>query len=153
MLEAQEFIISHTERRAGRAIHARDLSSFLHQRGKIDVAIARYDSRLQKDPKDIVALHVMAIIYSRIKEDAELAGKYELRLDQANREIASKLAERLEKDAATAPQTAAFHSQGRRDRLARSGRQAEGPGRGEEIRRQPARVAYWTGLLLARRAG
>ena len=108
MLEAQEFVITHTERRSGRANHARDLSSFLHQRGKIDVAIARYDGRLQMDPKDIVALNVMAIIYARIKEDAELAGKYELRLDQANREIASKLAERLEKDAATSPQTAAF---------------------------------------------
>jgi tetratricopeptide (TPR) repeat protein len=107
MLEAQEFVITHTDRRAGRSIRARDLTSFLHQRGKIDVAIARYEGRLQKNPKDIVALHVMAIIYARVKEDAELAGKYELRLDQANREIATKRAERLEKEAETAPQTAA----------------------------------------------
>lgn len=107
MLEAQEFIITHTERRSGRSIHARDLTSFLHQRGKTDVAIARYDGRLQKDPKDIVALHVLTIIYTRIKQDDLLGAKYTQRLDEANREIASKLAERLEKDAEAAPQTAA----------------------------------------------
>jgi len=108
MLEAQEFVIPHTERRSSRMNAARDLASFLHQRGKTDEAIARYDGRLQKDPKDIAALTVLTIVYTRIKRDPELGPKYELRLDQANREIASKLAERLEKDAVTAPQTAAF---------------------------------------------
>lgn len=108
MLEAQEFTIPHTERRAGRANAARDLASFLHQRGKTDVAIARYDGKLQKDPKDIVALNVLAIIYTRLKEDDLQGAKYTQRLDEANREIASKLAERLEKEAEAAPQTAAF---------------------------------------------
>ena len=108
MLEAQEYIIPHTERRSGRANAARDLASFLHQRGKTDEAIARYDARLQKDPKDIVGLQVLTIIYTRLERDDELAAKYELRLDQANREIATRLAERLEMDAAAAPQTAAF---------------------------------------------
>ena len=108
MLEAQEFVIPHTERRSGRANHARDLASFLHQRGRIDFAIARYEGQLQKDPKDIVALQVLTIIYTRVKQDDLLGAKYTQRLDEANREIASKLAERLEKDAAAAPQTAAF---------------------------------------------
>lgn len=107
MLEAQEYIIPHTERKAGRANNARDLASFLHQRGKTEVAITRYDARLQKDPKDVVALNVLAIIYTRVKEDDLLGAKYTQRLDESNREIASKLAERLEKDAAAAPQTAA----------------------------------------------
>jgi tetratricopeptide (TPR) repeat protein len=107
MLEAQEFIIPHTERRAGRMNSARDLASFLHQRGKTDDAIARYDARLQKDPKDVVALSVLTIIYTRLKRDEDLGLKYTQRLDEANRELASKLAERLEKNAAAAPQTAA----------------------------------------------
>jgi tetratricopeptide (TPR) repeat protein len=107
MLEAQEFIIPHTERRSGRMNAARDLASFLHQRGKTDDAIVRYDARLQKDPKDVVALHVLTIIYTRIKRDEDLGLKYTQRLDEANRELASKLAERLEKDAAAAPHTAA----------------------------------------------
>jgi tetratricopeptide (TPR) repeat protein len=107
MLEAQEFIIPHTERRDGRSLAARDLASFLHQRGKTDEAIARYDGKLQKDPKDIVALSVLTIIYTRIKRDDLQGAKYTQRLDEANREIASRLAERLEKDAASAPQTAA----------------------------------------------
>ena len=108
MLEAQEFRIAHNERRAGRANAARDLASFFHQRGKTDVAIARYDGRLQKDPKDIVALQVLQIVYTRVKSDPELGPKYTQRLDEANREIATKLAERLEKDAEAAPQTAAY---------------------------------------------
>lgn len=107
MLEAQEFIILHTERRAGRSIAARDLASFLHQRGKADEAIIRYDGKLQKDPKDIVALSVLTIVYTRLKRDDLQGAKYTQRLDEANREIASRLAERLEKDAASAPQTAA----------------------------------------------
>jgi tetratricopeptide (TPR) repeat protein len=108
MLEAREFYIAHSERRAGRSVAARDLASFLHQRGKIDVAIARYDVRLQKDPKDIIALSVLATVYSRVKRDDELGPKYTQRLDEANREIATRLAQRLEKDAEAAPQTAAF---------------------------------------------
>jgi tetratricopeptide (TPR) repeat protein len=108
MLEAQEFVISQTEGRAGRANAARDLASFLYQRGKTEDAIARYDSKLQKDPKDIVALNVLTIVYTRLKVDDLLGAKYTQRLDEANREIASQLAQRLEKEAEAAPQTAAF---------------------------------------------
>lgn len=107
MLEAQEFVIPHTERRAGRSNAARDLASFLHQRGKTDEGIARYNARLQKDPQDLVALHVLAVVYTRIKRDADLGPTFERRLDEANRESTSRLAERLEKDAESAPQTAA----------------------------------------------
>lgn len=107
MLEAQEFIISHTERKAGRANAAGDLASFLHQRGKTDEAITRYNARLQKDPKDIVALNVLKIIYTRIKRDTDQGPAYTQRLDEADRVLASQLAEKLEKDAESAPQTAA----------------------------------------------
>jgi tetratricopeptide (TPR) repeat protein len=108
MLEAHEYIIPHTDRRAGRMNAARDLASFLHQRGKIKEAIARYDGKLQKDPKDITALSVLAIIYTRVDRNEELGLKYTQRVEDANREIASRYAEKLEKDAAAAPQTAAF---------------------------------------------
>src|SRR5438874_11014102 len=50
MLVAQEFIIRHTDRRAGRSIAAREVASFLLTRGKLDAAIERYDAQLKKDP-------------------------------------------------------------------------------------------------------
>src|SRR5262245_34333504 len=39
MLAAQEFVIRHTERRAGRSLAAGDVASFLFQRGKLDAGI------------------------------------------------------------------------------------------------------------------
>src|SRR5437868_1954046 len=48
LLAAQEFIIRHTERRAGRSLGARAVASFLFQRGKIDAGIERYDAELKK---------------------------------------------------------------------------------------------------------
>src|SRR5688572_27748354 len=43
-LEADEFIIRHSPRRAGRSVPARDVVSFLHQRGKTDLGIERYQA-------------------------------------------------------------------------------------------------------------
>jgi len=107
MLEAQEFIIPHTERKAGRSLAASDLASFLHQRGKTDEAVTRYEARFAKDAKDIVAVTVLKNIYTRVKRDAERGPTLTQRLDELDRELSSQLAQRLEKQAETAPQTAA----------------------------------------------
>jgi tetratricopeptide (TPR) repeat protein len=107
MLEAQEFVIRHTERRAGRSIAAGDLASFLHQRGKTDAAIARYEGALKTDAKDVAALCVLATIYTRIKRDAQRGPDFTKRLEAADKELAGQLAQRLENDAETAPRIAA----------------------------------------------
>ena len=44
MLEAQEFILRHSEQRAGRSLASRDVASFVHQRGKTEEATSRIPS-------------------------------------------------------------------------------------------------------------
>jgi Predicted N-acetylglucosaminyl transferase len=107
ILEAQEFVIRHTSGKSGRSNAAGDLTSFLHQRGKTDVAIARYDAVLKSDAKDIAALAVLTNIYTRAKRDKVRGPEFAKRLEAADKELARKLAEQLEKDAETAPRTAA----------------------------------------------
>lgn len=107
MLEAQEFIIRKTDGKLGRASAAGDLASFLHQRGKTDAAIVRYDELLKTDSKEIAALTVLSAIYSRTKRDRAKASDFTARLAAADKALARAWAQRLEKDAEAAPRTAA----------------------------------------------
>jgi tetratricopeptide (TPR) repeat protein len=107
MLAAQEFIIRHTERRAGRSLAARDVASFLHQRGKLDVGIEKYDSQLKQNPKDPAALTILAIIFTEAKRNDPRGAELKKRLEELDRDLARQLAEQKEKDASTAPQLAA----------------------------------------------
>ncbi len=107
-LEADEFIIRHSERRAARSVAASDLVSFLYQRGKIDTAIERYEARLKNEADDVAALAVLTNIYSRIKRDAKKAEDLGKRLEAAERELARDAAQRLEQSAeASSPRTMA----------------------------------------------
>lgn len=109
MLVAQEFIIAHAEQKAKRSIAARDLASFLHQRGKVDQGIERFEARLAKDARDPVALHVLAIIYKNVRDDKDKAADLEGRLVSLNLVLAQKLAEKHEAAAAAASQLQAWH--------------------------------------------
>lgn len=107
MLEAQEFILRHTPQRAGRSRAARDLASFLHQRGKTDAAIQRYDAALRANPNDVAAMTVLATIFTQVKRDAQRGPELTRKLAELDRQLAAEHAQRLEKDAETAPRTAA----------------------------------------------
>jgi tetratricopeptide (TPR) repeat protein len=106
-LEADEFIIRNSERRAARSNAARDLVSFLHQRGKLDVAIERYEALLKTTPDDVAALAALTNIYARLKRDETKAADLGKRLEAAERELARAAAQRLEQAALGAPQTMA----------------------------------------------
>jgi hypothetical protein len=108
MLEAKEYLISHTDQKAGRSVNASDLANFAHQRGKTDELVQRYEAKLKGDDEDIVALSVLSVIYSRIKRDANRGLTYSQRLARANTKAATAVAERLEREAETAPRTAAW---------------------------------------------
>ena len=107
MLEAQEFIIAHAEQRARRSIAARDVASFLHQRGQLDAAVTRYEAALQKNPRDLVALNILTVIHKN-KNDREKSGAFEQRLESVNLELAQKVAEKHEAAAAAATATQAW---------------------------------------------
>jgi tetratricopeptide (TPR) repeat protein len=109
MLAAQEFIIRHTDRKAGRSLSARDAASYLFQRGKLDTGIERYDSLLKKTPSDPAALTILAMIYAQSKRSDPRTLELKQRLDSLDLDLARQLAERLEKNAEAAPQTAAWH--------------------------------------------
>lgn len=109
MLETQEFIISHAEQRAKRSIAARDLASFLHQRGKVDQGLERFEARLAKDARDPVALHVLTVIYKNVRDDKDKAAEMEGRLTSLNLVLAQKLAEKHEASAAAASQLQAWN--------------------------------------------
>lgn len=109
MLEACDFVIRHSDRKAARSIASRDVVSFLHQRGKVDVGIERYEAKLKEDPNDVAALAVLFTIYTRLKRDENRGAELTTRLEDANRKLARQVAERNEKDAEAAPRTASWH--------------------------------------------
>ena len=109
MLTAQEFIIAHTEKRPGRSLAARDVASFLHQRGKVDAGIERYDARLQKDPRDLIALNILAVLHKNMRNDDLKGSEFQQRLDSVNLEWAERLAKKHEAAAAAATQLQAWH--------------------------------------------
>jgi tetratricopeptide (TPR) repeat protein len=96
MLEATEFILRHTDHR-----------DFLHQRGKLDIAIERYEKNLKDDPQDVAALSVLTVVFTRLRRDVTRGAELTKRLEEVDRAIASSAAARIEKEAETAPRMAA----------------------------------------------
>jgi len=109
LFAAQEFIIRHTERRAGRSIAAREVASFAYTRGKLDATIERYDAQLKKDPNDPAALSILTAIFTQVRRDTSRGTELKQRLEELDRDLARQLAERLEKDAEVAPRTSGWH--------------------------------------------
>ena len=60
MIEAVEYIEEHSPSAAERSNVATDFVSFMHQRGKTDQSVARYEEKLKKDAKDPTALAVLS---------------------------------------------------------------------------------------------
>lgn len=108
MVEAVEYIQANSDGQAERSIIATDFVSFLHQRGKTDFAVERYEAKLKENPKDPTALAVLSTIYQRvIREKRERGQMLEGELKKLNRERAVAKAERLEKSADADERTAA----------------------------------------------
>src|SRR5262245_28986077 len=98
MFAAQEFIIRRTDRKAGRSLAARDVASFLFQRGKLNDGIERYDAQLKQNPKDPAALTILAMIFTQAKRNDPRGPELKKQLDDLDRDLTGQLAERLEKD-------------------------------------------------------
>jgi tetratricopeptide (TPR) repeat protein len=109
MLAAQEFLLLHAEQRARRKNAASDVGSFLHQRGKIDAGIERYEAKFKADPKDVAALHILTVLYKQYRRDEPSAKAFQTQVDSLDRELAKKLAEKHEAAAAAGPKLAAWN--------------------------------------------
>ncbi len=108
MIETVEFMLQNSDSASERSRVARDLTSFLHQRGKTDMAIARYEQRLKTNAKDPAALAVLTMIHLHLPSGQKERGKIlEKQLEALDRERAVAKAERLAKDADTNPMAAA----------------------------------------------
>ena len=80
MLTAVEYIITHSEQAAEQSIVRRDLMSFVHQRGKTDDAVKRYEEQLKTDPKNRTALFLLSEIYASLKQDPKKSAELTERL-------------------------------------------------------------------------
>jgi tetratricopeptide (TPR) repeat protein len=108
MTEAVEYIQANSDSQTERTLVAGDFVSFLHQRGKLDQAVARYEERLKQDAQDPTALAVLTSVYARLRNDKKARGQeLEATLKQVNQQRASAKAEKLTVAADTAPAAAA----------------------------------------------
>lgn len=108
MIEAVEYIQEHSDGKAERSVVATDFVSFLHQRGKTDMMVARYEERLKKSPKDPTALAYLARVFNHVKRDQKARGKeLEQALAALDKERSAEKAKRLEDTADADPMSAA----------------------------------------------
>src|SRR5262245_58254248 len=100
MIQTIEFILENSDSSSERSNVARDLASFLHQRGKVDAALARYEERLKQNAKDPAALAVLTVIHLELPAGQKERGKVlQKQLQALDQERATAKAQRLAKDA------------------------------------------------------
>ena len=109
-LMAADYVISHSERKAGRSLHSRQVCGFLHFQGKEDEAIQRYEKQLIENPDDLAALNILAFIYERSNRvNKPRAKELNEKLSALNKAIATGHAQRLEAEAAQKADLAAWN--------------------------------------------
>lgn len=69
MRQAAEYVISNSDFAATRSLTRGSLLSFIHKRGKLDVAVEAYEARLKKCPDDRTVLFVLTEAYATYKKD------------------------------------------------------------------------------------
>jgi tetratricopeptide (TPR) repeat protein len=108
MAEAAEFVIAHADQRAKRSNESNALASFLFQRGKLDEAVSKYEARLKERPDDLVALSILNGAYRGGRRDnKERGAAVATTLAIVDKQLASQLADSLERNAAADPRSAA----------------------------------------------
>lgn len=79
MTGAVEYVITHSDQAAEQSLVRRSFLSFVHQRGRTDDVVKRYEEQLKKEPENRTALFLLSEIYVELKKDpkrgAELVEK------------------------------------------------------------------------------
>lgn len=68
-VEAIDFIITKSDSANERSLARTDLLSFVHQRGKTNDLVKRYEAVLTKDDKNVTALYILSELYADLKRD------------------------------------------------------------------------------------
>ncbi len=76
MQTATEYILTNSEQPAERSLSRRALLSFIHRRGKMDVALNDYVERVKKTPEDWALLYVLTDAYATYKKDPAKSVEY-----------------------------------------------------------------------------
>ncbi len=76
MQTATEYILTNSEQAAERSLSRRALLSFIHRRGKLDVALKDYVERAKKTPEDWALLYVLTDAYATYKKDPAKSVEY-----------------------------------------------------------------------------
>jgi|GEM_PF-1164472 len=91
LLTAIEYVVEHSDREAEKSLLARSLVSFVHERGKTDDAIKRYEERLKKNPKDRTSLMLLSEIYTLLRLDPKRAAELTEQLLALKKEVGGEL--------------------------------------------------------------
>lgn len=69
MTTAVEYIITNSTSAAEQSLTRRSYMSFIHERGRTDDVVKRYEERLKTDPKNWTALFLLSEIYAELKKE------------------------------------------------------------------------------------
>jgi len=97
MAEACEFIVGHSDQLAERRTAAGSLSAFYFQRGLTAERLKGYRERYDKDRKDYAAVAMMSEMARTARLEKADAEAYKKRYQEAEREVAGRLAAAQEK--------------------------------------------------------
>src|SRR5439155_22695076 len=99
MAEACEFVLRHTDQLAERRTTASSLSGFYFQRGLTEAQVKRYRELYEKDKKDYAAVAMLSEMARSARLDKDTAETYKKRYQEAERELAGRLATAQEESA------------------------------------------------------
>lgn len=69
MFTAAEYVVTNSKHPAERSLTRTALMAFIHQRGKEELAVQRYESQLEADAENRTALYLLGEVYGRLQDE------------------------------------------------------------------------------------
>ncbi len=91
MQKAAEYVIANSPQAAERSLTRMTLLSFIHRRGKLDVALEGYEARLKETPEDGTVLYLLSEAYARYKSDPLRSAECAEKLTAVERKLGKNL--------------------------------------------------------------
>ena len=91
MQRAAEYIIANSEQPAERSLTRGSVLAFVHKRGKMDDAIAAYETRLKKSPDDVTVLYLLTEAYATYAKNPARSAELGEKLAAVEKKLGKKL--------------------------------------------------------------